>query len=126
MFTALLSNNVIANFLPLILGFILGIPPLLYIIMNGFVLGVISYIAAKEIGMAVVFFTLLPHGVIEIPALSLCAAMGVGIGYKVINRIRNEKGVQSYIIQSIKIFVTRIIPLLVLAAAIETTLIYYF
>jgi stage II sporulation protein M len=125
MFTALLINNVTAGFVFIITGFLLGIPSLLLIILNGFITGFVGYLAAKEMSIAVVFLLLLPHGVIEFPAISLSAAMGVGIGFKVINRLRNERGVRSYFVESIRIFVTRIIPSLILAAAIETVLIYF-
>lgn len=126
MFTAIVINNVVASFLFLVSGFLLGLPPLLFIIMNGFIVGWISFSAVKEIGVAFLLITLLPHGIIEIPVISLSAAMGVGIGYKIINRIRRENGVRSYFAESLRLFVTRIIPLLIAAALIETFLIAIF
>jgi stage II sporulation protein M len=126
-FTALVVNNIVASFLLMILGLFLGIPSLLGIIVNGFLVGWVSYIGANKFGFAFVFLTLAPHGIIEIPTISLSAAIGVGLGYKIINRIRNEKGVRAYLLDSIKFFFMRIIPLLIVAAIIETTLIlvYY-
>ncbi|MBD3207338.1 hypothetical protein GF319_13485 [Candidatus Bathyarchaeota archaeon] len=122
-FVAILVNNTIASFLFLVSGVLIGIPPLLFIIMNGFIVGWISWTAAKEVGIGLVLLTLVPHGIIEIPAISLSAAMGVGIGYKIIHKIRKENGITSYVKDSLNLFVTRIVPLLILAAAIETVLI---
>ena len=122
-FVAILVNNTIASFLFLVSGVLIGIPPLLFIIMNGFIVGWISFTAAKEAGIGLILLTLLPHGIIEIPAISLSAAMGVGIGYKIINKIRREDGLTSYVKDSLSLFVLRIVPLLILAAAIETVLI---
>lgn len=124
MFTAILTNNVIACFLFLASGVIIGIPPLLFIIVNGFFVGWISYSAAMDLGLGFVVMTLLPHGVIEIPTITLSAAMGVGLGYQLINRLRRREGLQRYVIDSLSLFVTRIIPLLLVAAVIETALIY--
>ncbi|MBN2335988.1 stage II sporulation protein M [Candidatus Bathyarchaeota archaeon] len=126
MFTAILTNNVIASFLFLASGIIVGIPPLVFIVFNGFFVGWISYTVVMEIGLGVVFLTLLPHGVIEIPAITLSAAMGVGLGYQLINRIRRRRGLTRYIMDSLNLFVTRIVPLLIVAAAIETALIFFY
>jgi stage II sporulation protein M len=126
MFIAILLNNTVASFLFLISGVLIGLPPLLFIIMNGFIVGWISYNAAKEIGLAFVLLTLLPHGLIEIPAISLSASMGVGIGYKIINKLRKQNGVTAYIKESMRLFIFKIIPLLILAAGIETGLIAVF
>lgn len=123
MFIAILSNNVLASFIFLASGIVVGVPPLLFIIVNGFFVGWVSYSAAAELGLGYVISTLLPHGIIEIPAITLCAAMGVGLGYQIINRIRRIGGLQGYVQESLSLFVRRIVPLLIVAAVIETALI---
>ena len=94
------------------------------------ILGIVSAVILIVIGSAIlhafVIATLLPHGIIEIPTIILCSAMGVGLGYKIVHRILRRDGLQKYAIESIMVFIKRIIPLLVLAAGIETALIYYF
>ena len=126
LFSAILMNNVLASFIFLVSGVILSVPPLLFIILNGFIVGWISYTAAEELGLGFVIMTLLPHGVIEIPAITLCAAMGVGLGYQIINKVRGRGGLQSYIGDSLNVFVTRIVPMLIIAAVIETGLIIFY
>jgi len=144
MFTAILSNNLLASFLFLASGIVVGIPPLMFIIVNGFFVGWVSYSVvpplmfiivngffvgwvsysvASELGLGFVVSTLLPHGIIEIPAITLCAAMGVGLGYQLINRLRRIGGLQRYVQDSLSLFVKRIVPLLIVAAVIETALI---
>jgi stage II sporulation protein M len=125
MFTAILYNNVIASLVFLVSGLFIGIPPLIFMAFNGFFIGYIAYNAAKVQGIVFVFATILPHGVIEIPTIILCAAMGVGLGYSIIHRVMRREGLQEYMVESAKVFIKRIIPLLVLAAGIETALIYY-
>jgi len=123
MFTAILSNNVLASFLFLASGIVVGIPPLMFIIVNGFFVGWVSYSVASELGLGFVVSSLLPHGIIEIPAITFCAAMGVGLGYQLINKLRRIGGLQRYVQDSLSLFVKRIVPLLIVAAVIETALI---
>ncbi len=126
MFAAILSNNVVASFLFLASGILGGVPPLMFMAFNGFFIGYISWNVAQVQGLVFVIATILPHGVIEIPTIILSASMGVGLGYSVIHRLLKREGLTRYVKNSLTIFVMRIIPLLVLAAGIETALIYFF
>jgi len=125
MFTAIVYNNVLASFIFLASGFFLGIPPLMFMAFNGFFVGYVAFNAAKIQGLGFVFATILPHGVIEIPAIILCSSMGVGLGYQIIHRLMKREGIRNYVVESIKVYFKRIVPLLVLAAGIETALIYF-
>ncbi|HEX9915730.1 MAG TPA: stage II sporulation protein M [Candidatus Bathyarchaeia archaeon] len=126
LFSAILTNNVIACFIFLASGVLVGIPPLLFLALNGFFVGWVSYSAASELGLGFVLMTLLPHGVIEIPAITLSVAMGVGLGYQIINKLRRREGLQRYVVDSLNVFITRIVPMLIVAAIIETGLIIFF
>ncbi len=126
MFTAILSNNVIASFMFMATGVFAGIPPLIFMAFNGFFIGYISWNATQAQGILFVLTTLLPHGVIEIPAILLSASMGMGLGYQVLHRLWKRKGLVKYVSSSISLFIKRIIPMLVLAAVIETALIYFY
>ncbi len=125
MFTAILYNNVVASFIFMASGLFVGIPPLMFMAFNGYFVGYVSYNAAQVQGIGFVFATILPHGVIEIPTIILSASMGIGLGYKLIHKLMRREGFQQYVMDSLIVFVTRIIPLLALAAGIETALIYY-
>jgi len=125
MFLAILYNNVLASFIFMASGLFIGIPPLMFMAFNGFFVGYVAFNAAQVQGLSFVFATLLPHGVVEIPTIVLCAAMGVGFGYKIIHKLMRRDGLGEYVVESIKVFIKRIIPLLVLAAGIETALIYF-
>ncbi len=126
MFAAILYNNVFASSLFVLSGFLVGIPPLMFMAFNGFFIGYISWNAAQVQGIGFVLATILPHGIIEIPSIILCSAMGVGLGYQIIHKLLRREGLQKYFTDSISVFVKRIIPLLVFAAGIETALIYFF
>ncbi|MCW4050652.1 MAG: stage II sporulation protein M [Candidatus Bathyarchaeota archaeon] len=122
-FTALVSNNVMASFIFFVSGVLVGIPPLIFIVLNGFFVGWICYVAGSELGLGFVIATLLPHGVIEIPTITLAAAMGVGLGYQIVHKLRRQGGLQQYVTESLNVFVTRMIPFLIVAGAIETMII---
>jgi len=126
MFAAILSNNVVASFLFMASGILGGVLPLMFMAFNGFFIGYISWNAAQVQGLAFVFATILPHGIVEIPTILLSASMGVGLGYSVIHKLLRREGLQKYVTTSLSIFIKRIIPLLVFAAGVETALIYLF
>jgi stage II sporulation protein M len=125
MFMAIVYNNILASFIFMVSGLLIGIPPLMFIVFNGFFIGYVAFNAAQIQGLGFVFATILPHGVFEVPAIVLSSSMGVGLGYQVIHRLMKRGEIRSYILDSIRVFIKRIVPLLVLAAGIETALIYF-
>ncbi len=126
MFAAILYNNVFASFLFVLSGFLMGIPPLIFMAFNGFFIGYISWNAAQAQGIFFVLATILPHGIIEIPSILLSASMGVGFGYQIIHKLLRREGLQKYVKDTLSVFIKRVVPLLVFAAGIETALIYIF
>jgi stage II sporulation protein M len=115
-------NNITASLLFIVSGLVLGVPPLLFIAFNGFFIGWSVYTYAKEVGFWLVTALLLPHGIIEIPTIILSAAMGMGLGYQLIHQIRKKGSIRDYLVESFYIFMKRIVPLLIIAAIIETVL----
>jgi stage II sporulation protein M len=66
----------------------------------------------------------LPHGVLEIPAIILTAAYGLWLGVTFINRIRQRDlvGFGYQVRHAIRMFFLVAFPLFILAALIETVL----
>jgi stage II sporulation protein M len=62
---------------------------------------------------------LVPHGIIEVPVIILCMAMGMGLGYEILNRLRGRGELGKEARLAFSFFITRALPLLVLAAVIE-------
>ena len=73
-------NNAIKALGLVFLGILLGLPPLLFISLNGFVLGGLGAALESAHGWRYVVASLVPHGVIEIPVILLAAALGLTIG----------------------------------------------
>ena len=73
---------------------------------------------------------LLPHGIIEIPAMTLSSAIGLYLGYCVLLSLFGRRmDVAREILDSARMFVVWILPMLLVAAFIEsyvtTALVYY-
>jgi stage II sporulation protein M len=112
-------NNSIKCFLVVLLGFMFGIVPFLFITINGFVLGLITFEIEKLIGLPFALAALLPHGIIEIPAVLLSSAIGVMIGYETVRKIKGKGSIKKRILEGTRFYAFRILPLLFLAALIE-------
>ena len=124
-------NNTLSSFLAMVMGIFFGIWPVLFILFNGVLIGAICFETIDRLGVIVVLFALIPHGIIEIPMILLSASiglrLGVLLGQKLFKKI--EINIKQEIISAVIFFVSIIIPLLFVAAFIETyvtTFILYF
>jgi stage II sporulation protein M len=125
LFYNILVHDMIAAFLIIILGVSFGIIPVPSIGGNGFVLGVVFRLAADTMGYAEAAARILPHGLLEIPALLIAASYGLWLGANVLQRIRGKETepVGAQMKHALKRYVIVVVPLLVVAAGIETVLI---
>ncbi len=114
-------NNVQSSFFGMILGILFGIFSGITLAINGYLIGFVS-IKSIEIGGWGVLWKLVPHGVFELPALFISLGLGLKLGSFILEK---NKGVRlkEYIIESLRVFVFVVIPLLIIAAIIEGTLI---
>ena len=116
------ANNTINSFIAMLLGTFFGIWPVIFILVNGYFIGVVVFSSVQEYGILVVLFALLPHGIIELPAIFISASMGLRLGVLAFQKIFKIKDVRfKYeLFSAIRFFVTVIVPLLFIAAIIET------
>lgn len=121
-FLFILFNNVLKSFLWMILGIVGSIPPIFYTAFNGFLIGNISYFVAQENGIVFTAAALIPHGIIEIPTILLSQAAGMGLGYALINSLRGRGSIRMEFARMFRLFTSRIIPLLLVAAVFEVTI----
>ena len=118
------KNNTIVSLLAMLGGIFFGILPVIFILVNGYFIGVVVFSSVQEYGILVVLFALLPHGIIELPMIFISASMGLRLGvlaFQKIFRIKEEEIRFKYeLFSAIRFFVTVIVPLLFIAAIIET------
>ena len=122
LFSLILFNNLFVNLLWMVLGLFGAFPSVYFSSFNGFILGAFAYTFALETSNTLVVVGLLPHGIIEIPTMILSSSMGMGLGYTVINRLRGKGSIRKELNHAIKLYIRRIIPLVILAAIIEVTI----
>ena len=116
------ANNTLNSFIAMLLGTFFGIWPVIFILINGFFIGVVVFSSVQEYGILVVLFALLPHGIIELPMIFISASMGLRLGVLAFQKIFKIKEIRfKYeLFSAIRFFVTVIVPLLFIAAIIET------
>ena len=116
------ANNTINSFIAMLLGTFFGIWPVIFILINGFFIGVVVFSLLQEYSILVVLSGLLPHGIIELPMIFISASIGLRLGVLAFQKIFKIKEVRfKYeLFSAIRFFVTVIVPLLFIAAIIET------
>jgi len=127
-FINLLINNLQAS----VLGVLIGLIPFLFlpilgIFSNAAVLGLVF--ASTQTTAAplwkIIVFGILPHGVFELTAVFLCYAMGLCICWNLTKKIigyRNREDLKNLLQNCLRAVVLYVVPLLVVAALIETYL----
>ncbi|MCQ1535260.1 stage II sporulation protein M [Methanosarcina sp. KYL-1] len=114
-------NNAFVSLLFLVLGLALGILPVLFIAFNGYVVGVLSNFVAEERGLLFVFLALLPHGIVELPMVFLAAGIGLRLGHQVFSALLGRQTeIKMEFKEGIRFYFRWILPLLFIAAVIET------
>jgi len=113
-------NNSAKSFGAILLGPAFGVPTILFLILNGFALGLVAYDAGHLVGFPYLLAAILPHGVVELSAVFLSSAVGIRIGLRVINKLRGRAvSVRRDLAWGLKVFAIRVLPLLFIASVIE-------
>lgn len=121
LFVFVLQNNLLTAFLGMIGGVLFGIFPVITSAMNGYVLGFVMNKTAAVAGSGVLL-RLLPHGIFELPALIISLGLGIRLGAFIFAKKKKEDFVYA-LENSLKVFLLVVIPLLLVAALIESWLI---
>ena len=125
----LFRNNTIACIIAVVSGFVPFLfLPVITLFVNAAVLGVLGGVY-QNMGMSVAgmyVFGIMPHGIFELPAILLSLAMGIRLCYCLVRRIcegRYNRGiVKETLTGALRTFMLVIIPLLIIAALIESQL----
>ncbi|MNU77774.1 hypothetical protein D3C71_673560 [compost metagenome] len=131
-FIFIFFNNAIKGVLMIYLGILAGVIPVFFLLVNGMVLGyLIEVQSAHGSNIAdLVFKGLLPHGIIEIPAIIIASAFGIKFGMVTLRGLgrqisgKEERGDREWRVfakSSLNISLW-IVILLFIAAIIESTL----
>lgn len=113
-------NNLKSSFFGLILGIFFGVFSIFVAAFNGYLLGFVSEISVKNNGFFILW-RLLPHGIFELPAVFISLGMGLKLGFFLFSKKKN--GLREIFLDSIRTFLFIVVPLLIIAAVIEGSLI---
>ena len=116
------ANNILKSLLFMFGGLLGGVLPLFFVIFNGFFVGWVAFDLRATRGLGYVVAGLVPHGVVEIPAILLAMSMGMSLGYAVFNSLKGQGSIWKEARTALGFFITREFPLLILAAVIEVTI----
>jgi stage II sporulation protein M len=116
-FILIFLNNAFKCFLNILLGPLIGIFPLFSAVING---GLLGWLAQEE-GL-LVFLTIVPHGIFELPAYFLSVAIGLRLAREVFKR-KEERQLKMKLGEGLRVYLILILPLLIVAALIESGLI---
>lgn len=130
-FVFIFLNNSIKSVVIIFLGALFGILPVFFLLINGAVIGYLIHLSAIQ-GQdlfTLIVKGLLPHGIIEIPAIIIACAFGLKFGGKALSALfragkRNEREAdhwQAFMRQTFTASVW-IVILLFVAAIIESTI----
>ena len=113
-------NNAIKALLAIVLGIILGLPPIIFVCMNGYTIGVVVSALGSDAGYGTVVASLLPHGIVEIPILILSTSLGIAVGIESLKYlIRQKSMVRAQLCHGLKVYLKWILAALFVAAIIE-------
>lgn len=118
---AIFLNNVLKTLVAIVFGSFLGIIPAIFLLANGLALGIAWSLSAAARGPWVSLLSLLPHGILELPAVFLGTAIGLRIGLAAFRRLsqHSEISLASELVLGFRYFCTVILPLLGAAALVE-------
>ncbi len=131
MFWFIFLNNSIKSVMMIFSGVLFGIVPLSFLVINGMLLGYIVGIAAPEVGQwEFVAKGILPHGIIEIPAIVVASAYGIRFGGIMLKGLFNlfrpsrqgqfAREIASFMKETLPVM-TMLVLALFIAAVIEST-----
>jgi stage II sporulation protein M len=120
----ILQNNLFSCFLGLFLGVFFAFIPAVICVVNGLLIG---FVIKKVVFLTsfVELWKLLPHGIFELPAVFISLGLGIKLGAFIISKdpffVLKQR-----IYESANVFLLIVFPLIVLAAIIESVLIFLF
>lgn len=79
-FLIIFVNNTVKSFIAMVSGVFLGIIPVFFLFINGFIIGLVIFVSGKEVGYVETMARIIPHGILEIPAIILACSYGLWLG----------------------------------------------
>lgn len=114
-------NNSLKALIAILLGPLFFVP-VIFMFINGFLLGMVLKVIGGEVGFTTVGAALVPHGIFEIPAVVIASGYGIWLGFMIIKKFATNNheikisGLYGHVLRK---FALIIVPVLIIAALIE-------
>lgn len=118
---AIFLNNGVKTLAVILVGGLGGILPFVFLLVNGYVLGIVLQASVQSKGWLAFFLAIVPHGLLELPAILMGTSIGLMLGLRAIKQIfgRGEKAIAVELARGLRFFLIIIVPLLLVSALIE-------
>jgi stage II sporulation protein M len=124
LFAYIFVNNTQSSFVGMLFGVFLGIFSMFVAIFNGYLLGFVASKTVSQEGI-LILWRLFPHGIFELPAIFISLGLGLKFGTFIFQKKKSE-AFKNYFWNSLRVFFFIVLPLLFIAAIIETCLVSFF
>lgn len=126
MFLFIFKNNAMIASLAFFSGVIFGLPTFFILFTNSFAIGLVLAAVSSEMSILSIVYSIIPHGIFEIPAILFALTLGFFLGNSFFNFLFKKQNLKRNFLFSFKAFFILVLPLLFLAAIIESSLIVFF
>lgn len=118
---AIFFNNASKTLIAITLGGLFGIIPGIFLLTNGVAIGVVFSLATQSRGLALSLLSIMPHGILELPAVILGTSIGFMVGNHAVKTILRKSDAALFVElkRGLRYFCSVIAPLLIVAALIE-------
>src|SRR5581483_3047856 len=118
---AIFLNNAVKTLVVIVAGVFAGILPLIFLLINGYVVGIVFHATVHTEGLWTFVAAVAPHGVLELPAVLLGTSIGLMMGARAVRKFIKKENIElsSQLARGMRFFATVIVPLLVVSALIE-------
>jgi stage II sporulation protein M len=120
MFIHIFIRNTVVSILNISLGPLYGIFPIFTLLFNGFLIGGVMAEVSNKFGWEFALLGIAPHGIFELPAFLYSAILGLKLSLYYSRELHRGNIDMRLFQESIEKLIRIIIPLLLIAAFIET------
>jgi stage II sporulation protein M len=113
------ANNAGKGFIAMLAGFFFGIFPIMFVALNGYIVGAVISWREPDWGIFKIIAAILPHGILEIPGIIIACSYGVWLGYRFYLALFKGEEFKKYLLKAVRIYLRVILPVLFVAAFIE-------
>ena len=118
---AIFFNNVVKTLIVIVLGTLWALVPVVFLVVNGYALGLVLYLSIQSRGIWVSLLAIVPHGLFELPGVLLGTSIGLMLGVRTLKRMfgKTDSTASGELKRALGFFFVVIVPLLLVAALVE-------